>query len=98
MLFHVTYRPKADYKHEDQKKGLELWKKFAIPEGYDIKSWHVAPDQTGFALLEAPTAELIYETLAPWACVYLDYEVVPVVEAETAIRALEKAIEYRESV
>jgi len=98
MLFHVTYRPKPNYTHEEQKAGIQLWKEFKTPEGSEIKSWHVSPNGTGFALLESPSVECIFETVAPWATVHFDYEIVPVLDAETAIQLYDKAIEYRESV
>ena len=97
MLFHVTYRPKAGYTHEDQKMQLKLWENWSPPEGYEIKAFHVAPDGRGFALAESATAEALVEAASLWGGVYIDFDIVPVVEVGKAVEATNKAIATRES-
>ena len=54
-------------------------------------------DSTGFALIEAESAEALMEGTAVWAGVLLDYDVIPVVPVETAVEIFQKAIAYREA-
>lgn len=97
MLFHVSHRYKAGFTHDDQKKMIEIFKKFEFPSGYDVK-WHVfSPDGRMFSLVEASSAEVVYEVVAHWAGVYLDYEVLPVSEVDAVVPLMEKAIATRES-
>lgn len=49
-------------------------------------------------MLKSPPVKCIFKTIAPRAAVHFDYEVVPVVDAETAIQLYDKAIEYWESL
>jgi len=97
MLFHATFKNKAGITPEEQKKILEMWANYQLPSGYDIKMHVYAPDGRGFALVEAETAELVYEVVAPWAGVLIDYEILPVIDVEAAISLLEKAFATREA-
>ena len=97
MLFFQTYKPKAGFTHEDQKLMLNLWAQWTPPEGIEIKSFHVAPDGRGFLLIEGATAEAMYEGMAPWSNVLLDYEVVPVIDVETSLELLSAAVAKREA-
>jgi len=98
MLFHTTNIPKAGLTHEDRKIVLKLWANFQPPEGFEIKSFNIAADGRGFGLIEAASAEAIYEALSLWADVYINYEIVPVMEADKAIDIENKAIAIRESI
>lgn len=98
MLFINTYKPKAGFTHEDQKKMLQLWESWTAPEGFEIKSFHVAPDGRGFILFEASSPEVIYEGSSLWSNVLIDYEFTPVMEIDKAVELLNKAIATRESL
>lgn len=96
MLFHISHTYKAGFTHEDQKKMLDVWANFEPPAGYETK-WHVfSPDGRMFSLVEAPSAEVVFEVVALWAGVMLDYEIVPVVDVEATVPLIEKAIAIRE--
>jgi hypothetical protein len=97
MLFHTTFTPRAGYTEEDGKRVLELWSKWQPPEGLKIKAFYVGVDGRGFIISEANTAEAIYEGVAPWAGVLLDYDIVPVVEVDKAVEIGQKAIAFRKS-
>lgn len=97
MLFHTTWKYKSGYTEEDQKRVLGLWSKWQPPEGMEIKAFYVGVDGRGFLITEAQTAEAVYEAVAPWAGVLLDYEIVPIVEVGKAVELLQKTIAFRES-
>jgi len=97
MLFHVTYKEKAGITHEEQKESLKLWANFQPPEGYEIKSFYYGVNGKGFIVIEAASAEAIHEVNAIWSGVYIDYDVVPVIEVDKAVEIANKAIAKRES-
>ncbi len=97
MLFHVSQKNKIGLTHEDQKKMLQMWEKFEPPPGFQIKMHVFAPDGQAFAVVEADTIEAVYEVGALWSGVFLDYEIVPVIDVSAAIPLIEKAIAAREA-
>jgi len=97
MLFHISQKPMPGFSNKDHKKALGMWAKWEPPKGLEIKSYWFAPDGRGFLIVEAKTAEALYEGNAPWVAVFLDYDITPVVEGEKGIALQEKAIAYRES-
>jgi hypothetical protein len=98
MLFHVSQKPKAGFTHEDQKLSLAMWTNWEPPTGLEIKMHVFGPDGTVYVLVEAETAEAVYEAPAPWSAVVFDFEIKPVVEVAAAIAIQEKTIAFRESV
>ena len=98
MLFHSTYRPRAGLTHEEQKKVLDMWLKWNPPAGLEIKSFYLGPNAEGYIISEAETAEAMFEATAAWSGVYLDYNIVPVIEVEKGVPILQKTIAFRESV
>jgi len=97
MLFHSTYKPRACSTHEDQKKILAIWSKFTPPEGFEIKAHYTSPEGGGFVIFEAATAEAIYEVNSLWSSVYLDYDIVPIIEVEKGVELMNKAVAIREA-
>lgn len=97
MLFFVRYKEKAGYTHEDQKKQVNLWVNFQPPEGFDIQQIYALSGGAGFALIEAPTAEILFDGLSLWAGVLLDYEIAPAAKVESAVESVNKAITIRAS-
>ena len=63
----------------------------------EIKTFYVGVDGRGFIIIEAKTAEAIYKAIASWVSVLFDYEVVPIVEVDSAAELLQKTIAFRES-
>lgn len=98
MLFHVSWKERAGYTHEDQKMHVKLWENFQPPEGFEIKHIYSFSGGSGFGLVEAATPEILFQGLALWAGVILDYEVTPVTEVESAVASIKKAIAIREAV
>ena len=97
MLFHATFRYKTGTTHDDQKAALKLFENWQPPAGIDIMSFVFGTDSTGFALIEAESAEAMMEATAIWAGVLLDYDVIPVVPVSTAVETFQKAIAYRKT-
>lgn len=97
MLLHISYTPKTGISHEEAKQGLKLWESFQPSEGYDIKQFYCGVDGSGYAIVEAATAETAYEVLSIWAHVYNEFKVMPVVEIDKAVGFLNKAIAIREA-
>ena len=96
MLFHVTFRPRPNHGHEEQKKSLALWANYEEPEGSEIKSFVMGPNSHGYLLVEHQSAEAVFESVSMWAGIYLDYEVVPVTPIENAVELLQKAVAARD--
>jgi len=88
-------RPVANYGDAEQIKTLQIWSKWSPPEGYEIKSFVVSANGTGYILAETDSAEALGEAALPWANVLLNYDITPVVEIDTAVGPLQKAIEFR---
>jgi|GEM_PF-6474415 len=96
MLFHVTFSPRPGHTHEDQKKTMTLWAGFEMPKGSEIKSFLFGPNAKGYLIVEAESTEQMYEAVAPWAAIYFDYEVVPVIPIDKSLEILQKAVAMRE--
>ena len=56
---------------------------------------NVAPDGRGFLITEADDAAAVFEAVAPWSGVLLDYDIVPVIEVEQAVPIWKKVMEKR---
>ena len=97
MLFHNTFKNKSGYTEEDRKRVLGLWSKWQPPEGMEIKSFYMGVDGRGFLIIEAKTAEAVFEAVAPWSGVLLDYEIVPIVEVGKAVEIFQQTIAFTES-
>jgi hypothetical protein len=75
---------------------LALWAKWEPPEGFEIKMHLFSPDGSVYVLVETDSAEALYEAPAPWSAVIFDFEIKPVVEVDTAVALMGKAIAFRE--
>lgn len=95
MLFHVTYTPRAGLTAAEQKSSLDWWLRWAPPPGFDIKSFYVSPEGSGFLIVEVATAEALVAANAAWVGVIFDYRIVPVVSIEQAVPLLQAAIAFR---
>ena len=60
------------------------------------ESFYARADRGGIAVVEVDSADTIFEATAPWAGVYNDYEVVPVIEIERAVELLNTAVAFRD--
>lgn len=95
MLFYVGWQPRAGQGAAEQKKTLEVFSRWKPPKGVDIKAFYGRVDGCGFAVVHADSAEALYTATSPWAGVYLDYEIVPIVLIEKAVEILNAGATFR---
>lgn len=95
MLFYVSWKARAGQGPVEAEAGLAAFARWKPPTGLEFKGFYARADGGGFAICEASSAEAIFEGTAPWAGVYLDYEIVPIVEIEKGVELLNKAIAFR---
>ncbi len=95
MLFLVSWKQRAGQGPNESEAGWEMYSRWEAPEGMEFKGFYGRADGGGFCLCETDSAEALYEASAPWAGVYLDYEIVPIVEMEKAAELSMKAAAFR---
>jgi Domain of unknown function (DUF3303) len=95
MLFYVGWKPRVGQGPDMGEKGLEIFTRWQPPKGLEFKGMWGRADGGGFCVCEASSAEVIFEATAPWSGVYLDYEIVPIVEVQKAVELQKKAIAFR---
>jgi hypothetical protein len=98
MLFAVTYTPRSGWSEEREKRTLALFTNWQPPAGYEFKAlYDYADADGGIALVEASSAEVLFEAHAVFAG-HLEFRVRPVVPSEVAVPLMQKAIAWRDSV
>ncbi len=95
MLFYVSWQPRAGQGPKEAEAALELFSRWTPPEGMEFKAFYGRVDGGGFAISEVDSAETIFEASAPWAGVYFDYDIVPIVEIDKAVELVNKGITFR---
>ena len=95
MLFYVAWKARAGQGPVEAEAGLAAFARWKAPVGMEFKGFYARADGGGFCLCEAGSAEVMFEVTAPWAGVYLDYDIVPIVEIEKGVELLNKAIAFR---
>lgn len=98
MLFAVTWTPRGTLTEERDKRTLKLFTNWKPPAGFDFKGFYDYVDGSGgIALVEATSAEVMFETFAPWAT-FFEFTVKPIVPVDRSTPIVEKAIAWRDSV
>ena len=95
MLFYVGWKPRAGQGPTEGEAGLEVFSRWEAPEGLEFKGMWARADGGGFCICEASSSEVAFEATAPWSGVYLDYDIVPIVDMEQAVEIQNKAIAFR---
>ena len=95
MLFYIGWKNREGQGPDMDEAGWALFARWEPPEGLEFKGMWARPDGGGFCVCEAASAEVLYEALAPWSGVYLDYDIAPIVEMEKANELSSKAIAFR---
>jgi hypothetical protein len=98
MLLHISFKPRPNFNHQAQKEAHHLWQAYQVPEGVEIKSLVMGPNNAGFALVEANSSETAIVAMSAFSGVYFDYEIVPVIPIDQAVPIMEKTLADRESV
>ena len=97
MLFHVTWQF-TDTTEEGQRRSLAVFQEWKPPAGAEFKGFYGFSDGTGgVALIEVGSAEVLFETVAPWTP-WLTFEVTPIVEIQESTKIALGAQAFRDSV
>jgi hypothetical protein len=98
MLFAVNY---SNASHGDEARDKRTTKMLAAwkpPAGFVMKNWYDYADGSGgIAIVDAASAEVLMEAVAPWAT-FFDFSAKPIVSVETSTPIFEKSIAWRDSV
>jgi hypothetical protein len=98
MLCAIEFLPRAGITEEREKRTLALFRKWQIPDGVDFKGFYdYADGNGGIAIVEADSAELMLETIAPWSA-YFQFTIRPLVPVEKSVEIVEKAYAWRDSI
>jgi len=95
MLFYESWRPRAGQGPAESEAGLAAFSRWKAPAGLEFQGFYFRADGSGFCICETSSSEVMFEATAPWAGVYLDYEMVPIVALEKAVELLNKGVAFR---
>ena len=83
---------------DSEKRGLNLFKNWVPPAGFEFQSHHAFADRSGgVAIVDVDSPETLMEALTPFQA-YNDFTVRPIVDIEAAVPIFDKAIAFRDSV
>jgi hypothetical protein len=98
MLFAITFTPRPGWSEQVEKRTLSVFTNWQPPKGYEFKAlYDYADGDGGLAIVEAATAEAIYEAHAVFGA-FFQFGVRPIVPADAAVPILQKAAAWRDSV
>jgi hypothetical protein len=95
MLFYIGWKSREGQGPDLAEAAWAVFKRWEAPEGFEVKGMWTRADGGGFAICEVTKAEALYEASAPWAGVYMDYDIIPLVEMERAGEIYEAAAAFR---
>jgi hypothetical protein len=95
MLFLVSWKPRTGQGPVEAEAALAAFSRWKPPAGLEFKGFYARVDSGGFAICETDSAEVLLESMAPWAGVYLDYDIAPIVEIQKGVELMNKAIAFR---
>jgi hypothetical protein len=98
MLFAVNYTSASHGDEARDRRTSKLLAAWKPPAGFDMKSWYDYADGSGgIAIVDAASAEVLMEALAPWAT-FFEFSAKPLVSVETSTPIFNKGIAWRDSV
>ena len=98
MLFASMYTYRGNISEESQERLTNLFVNWKPPKGFVFKAHYTLTDGTGgLALIEAESAEVLYEGSIPWTP-FIEFRTVPVVEVEKSVPIALAAMAWRKSV
>ena len=98
MLFASIYTYRSSISEESQKRLTDLFVNWKPPKGFVFKAHYALTDGTGgLALIEADSADVLYEGAVPWTP-FIEFRTLPIVEIEKAIPIALAAMAWRKSV
>lgn len=98
MLFSIVWANRAGTSEQTDKRTHRLFMNWQPPAGLEFKGFYdYADGNGGIAIVEADSAEAIFEATVTWATVF-DFTARPIVPADRATPIVEKAIAWRDSI
>jgi hypothetical protein len=98
MLFAAVYTLTSNPTEETQKRGLQLFTNWKVPEGFEFKANYARADGNGgIAVVEASSAAAFLEGIAPWAP-FFHFETTPVIDIMEAVPIFMRVNAWRDSV
>jgi len=98
MLFASIYTYRGNISEESQKRLTDLFVNWKPPKGFAFKAHYAFTDATGgLALIEAESAEALYEGSTPWTP-FIEFRSVPIVEIDKAVPIALGVMAWRKSV
>lgn len=98
MLFAVLYRFRSSITEETQKRALELFTNWKVPEGVEFKAHYWRADgKGGIAIVEARSAAALFESTAPWVP-FFDFETSSVIDVAEGVPIQMRVNAWRDSV
>jgi hypothetical protein len=98
MLFAVSWTLRGTPTEERDRRTLKLFTNWTPPAGFEFKGFYDYVDGSGgVALVEASSAEVMFEVFATWAT-FFEFSVKPIVPTEKSTPIMGKAIAWRDSV
>ena len=93
MLFQVSNRVRGGTAAQEQ--ALAVFDRWEAPAGLEIKGFWVRADGAVLAIVEAESAEVLFQAIAPWASALLDYEIMPLIDIERGVELMKQGIAFR---
>ncbi len=98
MLFATVYTLTGDVTEEKQKRVLQLFTNWKVPEGFEFKANYSRADGNGgIAIVEASSVAALLEGIAPWVP-FLHFETSAVMDIMEAVPILMRVNAWRDSV
>lgn len=97
MLLAVTYKPKENVTEESEKRSLNLFTNWTPPQGFEFKAHYVTGSGKGIAIVEAASALVVLEAMAPFGP-YLDFDSEPCADISETVPVTLKTYAWRDSV
>jgi hypothetical protein len=98
MLFAVTWDHRDGLTEDRDKRALQLFAAWKPPAGFEFKGFYdYADGNGGVAIVEAGSAEVMFEVFAPWSA-FFSFSVRAIVPVEQSIPIFQKAMAWRDSV
>jgi Protein of unknown function (DUF3303) len=98
MLFATVYTLTGDGTEEKQKRVLQLFTNWKVPEGFEFKAHYARADGNGgIAIVEASSVAALLEGIAPWAP-FFHFETSAVMDIMDAVPILMRVNAWRDSV
>jgi len=98
MLFAVHYASEAHGDEARDRRTFKMLGAWKPPAGFNMKGWYdYADGGGGVAIVDAASAEVLMEGVAPW-WTFFKFTAKPIVSVEVATPISEKGLAWRDSI